>query len=65
LFWVFDVTHIIEVDLDTTILCTAPLVYLSIISDTDEAILIIQMEIGRVAWDLQFSEDSWFARVSE
>jgi hypothetical protein len=36
-----------------------------IISDTDETILIIRMEIGRVAWDLQFSEDSWFARVSE
>jgi hypothetical protein len=23
------------------------------------------MEIGRVAWDLEFSEYSWFARVSE
>jgi hypothetical protein len=23
------------------------------------------MEIGRVAWDFEFSEYSWFARVSE
>jgi hypothetical protein len=65
LFWVFDITYIIEVDLDTTILCTTPLVYLGIISDTDQTIRVIRMEIGRVAWDLQFSEDSWFARVSE
>lgn len=59
------IAHIIEVDLDAAVLCTTPLVYLGIISDTDETIRVIRMEIGRVAWDLQFSEDSWFARVSE
>ena len=59
------ITHIIEIDLDATILSTAPLIRLGIISDTDETIRVIGMEIGRVAWDLEFSEDSWFARVSE
>jgi hypothetical protein len=65
LFRIFDITHIVEVDLDTAVLCPAPLVYLGIISDANQTIRIIRMEIGRVAWDLQFSEDSWFARVSE
>ena len=65
MFWVFDVTHIVEVDLDAAVLCATPLVYLSIISDTDETIRIIRVEIGRVAWDLQFSEDSRIARIRE
>jgi hypothetical protein len=51
--------------LDTAVLCSAPLIDRSIISDTDETIRIIRMEIGRVAWDLELPEYSWFARVSE
>ena len=51
------ITHIIEIDLDATILSTAPLIRLGIISDTDETIRVIGMEIGRVAWQLELSED--------
>ena len=65
MFRIFDITYIIEVDLYATVLRTTPLVYLGIVSDTDKTIRIIRMEVGRVAWDLEFSEDSWFARVSE
>ena len=57
MFWIFDVRYIVEIDLESSILCASPLIDLRIITYTNEPIRIIGMEIGRVAWDFEFSED--------
>ena len=57
LFWIFYIRYIIEIDLKSTILYTSPRIRLRIISKSDEAILIVGMEIRRVPGNLQLTED--------
>lgn len=59
MFWIFYITHIIEIDLESSILNTSPSIRLGIISETDETIIIIWMEVGRVPWNFELSEDFW------
>jgi hypothetical protein len=58
LSWLRYITHIVEIDLESSILSASPGIYLGIVSDTNESIIVIGMEIGRVSWDLEFSENS-------
>ncbi len=57
MFRVFDIRDIVEVDLESSILYTTMTICDGIISDTDETIGIIGMEIGRISRYLEFSED--------
>ena len=56
LFWIFHITHIIEIDLYASIPYSTMSTISSIISDTDEAVFIIWVKVCRIPWYFQFAK---------
>ena len=57
MLWTLHISNIVEVDLESSILGSSIFIREGIIAKPDESILVIRMEVGRVSWHLEFSED--------
>ncbi len=65
LFGILDIFDIVQIDLESAILYSSVFIREGIIADTDESIRIIWMQIGRVSWHLEFSENLRGGRIRE
>lgn len=65
LFRIRDISDIVEIYFDSGILGSSPLICLGVVSDTDEMGRVIRVEIGRISWNLQLSENLRSGRITE
>lgn len=65
MFRVFYISYIIEIDFESTILGSSPCISFCIIPESDQAIFIIRMKVGRVPRDFEFPEDLRRLRIYE